>query len=53
MNAKFYENSINRERYICDNPRDTQEIEGVVYLTVRKPDTERTFLMRKDALKRV
>lgn len=53
MSTRFYENAINRQRYICDNPRDTQEIDGVSYLTVREPNSPRTFLMRKDALIKV
>ena len=49
----MYENAVSREQYICDNPQDIREIDGVSYLTVREENSQRTFLMRKDVLKSI
>lgn len=43
----------NNDIVVCDNVRDVHVIDGVEYLPVRRPDTSRIFLMRKDALERV
>jgi hypothetical protein len=41
------------EIVICDNIREVQIIEEIEYLTVRRINNSRTFLMRKEALVRV
>ena len=41
------------EIVICDNVRDVQVIEDIEYLTVRRLNNSRTFLMRKEALVRM
>ena len=38
---------------ICENVKDVQTNEGVQYITVRRPNNPRTFLMRLEALVRV
>lgn len=50
MKTLFLKNLRNQERWVCDNPRNIKIIEGVQYLTVRKPDSQRTVLIRKDIL---
>ncbi len=45
-------NPLNSETWMCSDYYDTKDIDGVVYLTVFRPENpNRTFLMRKDALK--
>lgn len=45
-------NPLNSETWFCKNFSETKEIDGVQYVTVYKPEnTNRTFLMRKDALR--
>ena len=48
-----FQNRFNRERVECDNVRDVEVIDGVEYLRVRKPNTARQFLMRKDSLEKI
>lgn len=38
---------------VCNNIRDVHVIDGVEYLQVQRPGSDRIFLMRKDALERV
>ena len=40
------------EIVVCDDIRAVQTIEDIEYLTVRKPDNNRQFLMRREALVR-
>ena len=42
-----------KEQVICENTRDIRVIDGVEYLTVRRPDSPRMFLMRRDSLKKL
>jgi hypothetical protein len=51
--TKIFENKITRERYICDNIRMVRKLEGIEYLSVRKVNEERRFLIRKDSLEEV
>ncbi len=53
MKSMTFENRFNRERFECDNVRDVEVIDGVEYLKVRKPNTQRQFLIRKDSLEKV
>ena len=50
MKSMTFENKFNRERFECDNVRDVEVIDGVDYLKVRKPNTARQLLIRKDIL---
>lgn len=42
-----------KEQVICENTRDIRVIDGVEYLTVRRLDSPRMFLMRRDSLKKL
>ena len=47
-------NPLNSEMWLCDDYNFTKEIDGISYVSVYKPESrQRTFLMRKDALKRL
>lgn len=46
----FFKNSFNGEQWVCDDVKKVKSIDGVIYITVRKPDSMRTVLMRKDSL---
>ncbi len=48
-----YQNYLNREIWICDDPKKTKVIDGVTYLNVHKPGSYRMVLMRKDSLQPV
>ena len=43
---------MNGERFVCDNVRTVEVIDGVEYLVVHRPNEHRTFKMRKDALEK-
>ena len=51
--TKIFENKITRERYICDNIRMVRKLDGVDYISVRRVNEERRFLIRKDSLEEV
>jgi len=51
--TKTFENKITLERYICDNIRMVRRLDGVEYLSVRKVNEERKFLIRRDSLQEV
>lgn len=53
MKSMCFENKWNRERFECDNVRAVEVIDGVEYLQVRKPNTARPLLVRKDSLEKV
>ena len=54
MKPAVYRNAVNqREKWICDDPKKTKYIDGVQYLMVHKPDSERQVLIRKDSLIRL
>lgn len=45
-------NPLNSEVWFCEDYGKVKDIDGVPYVTVFKPEnTNRTFLMRKDALR--
>ena len=47
-------NPLNSEMWLCDDYSNTKEIDGISYISVYKPESrQRTFLMRKDALKKL
>jgi hypothetical protein len=53
MKPKIFENTLNRERVICDNAQLSQWVDGVEYIAVHKENSSRVFLMRRDVLKPV
>lgn len=53
MKPVTFENKLNRERVVCENTKLSQWVDGVEYLAVRRENSPRVFLMRRDALKPV
>ena len=53
MKPVTFKNRMNNDKFICDDTRQVQNIDGIEYIIVHKPDNKRPFLMRKDALERV
>jgi hypothetical protein len=51
--TKLFENKITLERYICDNIRMVRVLEGHEFLSVRRLDDDRKFLIRRDSLREV
>ena len=49
----IFENKWNREQFECDNIRAVQLIDGIEYLQVRKLNTSRQCLIRKDSLEKI
>jgi hypothetical protein len=52
MKSMTFKNRMNGERFVCDNVRKVEVIDGVEYLIVHRPNEHRTFKMRKDALEK-
>ena len=53
MNAAIFENKITKERYVCDDLRFVRWFDGEEFVSVRKVDESRTFLIRRSALTEV
>jgi hypothetical protein len=53
MKSVNFKNRMNGERVVCDNIREVKIIDGVEYLIVHKQDSNRQFLMRREALEKV
>ena len=49
----LFENIRNREKWVCDDITRINNINNVEYIYVHRPDNDRIFLMKKDALKQV
>lgn len=49
----LFENPITKEQWVCDDLRQVKIIEGIEYVSVRKQDTKRTVLIRRDILKKI
>ncbi len=47
-----FKNRFNNELVICDDMNKIEIIEGIEYLVVHRPKSDRQFLMRKDALEK-
>jgi hypothetical protein len=50
MKPVHFKNSLNGERFVCDDVRAVEQIDGVDYLVVHRPNETRVFKMRKDVL---
>jgi hypothetical protein len=50
MKPVHFKNSLNGERFVCDDVRAVEYIDGVEYLVVHRPNETRQFKMRRDAL---
>ena len=53
MKPVTFKNRMNNERFICNDTRLTENIDGVDYLLVHRPENDRQFLMRKDVLEKI
>ena len=52
MKPTLFKNRLNSERFVCDDVRVSEFIDGVEYLFVHRPNENRLFKMRKDALEK-
>lgn len=52
MKPMTFKNRMNNERFVCDDVRTVEVIDGVEYLLVHRPNEHRVFKMRKDALEK-
>ena len=50
MYTVIYENKITKDRYICDVLRFVRWFDGEEFVSVRKINEERKFLIRRSAL---
>ena len=50
---RIFENMITRERLICRNINLVRYFDGIAYLSVRKENETRQFLIRQDALTQI
>jgi hypothetical protein len=53
MNTVIFENKITRERYVCEDLRFVRWFDGEEFVSVRKIDEARKFLIRRSALTEV
>ena len=52
MKPMTFKNRMNGERFVCDDVRTVEVIDGVEYLIVHRPNEHRMFKMRKDVLEK-
>jgi hypothetical protein len=50
MHTAIFENKITKERYVCDDLRFVRWFDGEEFVSVRKVNEERKFLIRRSAL---
>ena len=53
MKPVLFKNRMNNERFVCEDVRAVDVIDGVEYLVVHRPNEQRVFKMRKDALEKI
>ena len=53
MKPVTFRNRLNGERFVCEDTRAVEQIDGVEYLVVHRPDEQRSFKMRRDALEKI
>ena len=53
MNTVIFENKITKERYVCDDLRFVRWFDGEEFVSVRKVNELRNFLIRRSALTEV
>lgn len=53
MKSMIFKNRMNNERFVCDDVRTVEVIDGVEYLIVHRPNENRVYKMRKDALEKI
>jgi hypothetical protein len=52
MKPTLFKNKLNNERFVCDDVRVTETIDGVEYIIVHRPNEHRHFKMRRDVLEK-
>ena len=52
MKSVTFKNRMNGERFVCDDVRTVEVIDGIEYLIVHRPNEHRIFKMRRDALEK-
>jgi hypothetical protein len=53
MKPTMFKNRLNSDVFVCDDLRLTENIDGVEYLIVHRPNEHRAFKMRRDALEKI
>lgn len=53
MKPQFFRNRLNGERFACEDTRIVETIDGVEYLVLHRPNEQRSFKIRRDALERI
>lgn len=53
MKSTLFKNKLNNERFVCDDIRLIENIDGVEYIVVHRPNEHRHFKMRKDVLEKI
>jgi len=53
MNTVIFENKITKERYVCDDLRFVRWFDGEEFISVRRVNDARKFLIRRSALAQV
>jgi len=53
MKSTYFENIVNKERFVCPDPTDIRLIDGIEYLRVLRESNRRECLVRRDSLKKV
>ena len=53
MKNTYFENVVNKERFICPNLDDVRMIDGIEYIRVLREATRRECLVRKDSLRKI
>ena len=53
MKPIMFKNRMNSDVFVCDDVRMTDNIDGVEYLFVHRPNEHRVFKMRKDVLEKI
>jgi hypothetical protein len=53
MKSAYFENLVNKERFVCPDLKDIRLIDGIEYIRVLREDGRRECLVRRDSLKKV
>ena len=53
MKNTYFENIVNKEKFICPNLDDVRMIDGIEYLRVLREANRRECLVRKDSLRKL
>ena len=53
MNIVIFENKITKERYVCEDLRFVRWFDGEKFVSVRRVEETRQFLIRRSALTEV